>query len=71
MNQYSTESEYILAESEKTHPMEKPLANLGQDFTQVEVALEQLHRELGLVQDTLEKIRDSLLDLEQSVQEPQ
>ncbi len=71
MNPYLTTPEYILEESEKIVPMEKVPVSLGRDFLQVEADLAQLYLELSTLVDTSRKIRDSVLDLEQSLVDSQ
>ncbi len=67
MNQYKTEPEFILEQSERTLLTAKQLNSLN--LTQVLVELEGLSKELCRVHDTLGSIRDSTQVLAQSLQE--
>ncbi len=70
MNQYKTEPEFMVEESEKTLHMVNHLRNSSTillDGAVVELRL--LSKELSMSVDILEKIRDSVLVLEQSLEE--
>ncbi len=69
MNQYSTEPEYTVEESEKIPHMESKQDSSGQDYTAVEEDLHLLYHQLGISIDILGKIQDSLRVLGQSLRE--
>ncbi len=71
MNQYSTEPEYILAGLEKTRHTVSKLDSSGRDYLAVKADLALLFQELNISVDILGKIRDSVLELEQSLGEQQ
>ena len=65
------EPEYILEESEKMLPTEKPLDCTNLNYQQVKVDLVQLFQQLSMAIDILGKILDSVHVLEQSLGEQQ
>ncbi len=69
MNQYSTEPEFSVEELVKTPHMVKQLVSSARNYQEVEADLALLSVDLDSVFGILEKIRDSLLVLELSVQE--
>ncbi len=62
MNQYSTEPEYTVKESERIHLTESQPVNTAQRYHMVEVVAELalLSKELDMASDILGKIRDSV-----------
>ncbi len=71
MNQYKTEPEYILEQSEKMHLTEKQPGYLIRDYQEIKAELALLSQELNMSVDILGRIRDSVRVLELSVQELQ
>ncbi len=69
MNQYKTEPEFILEESEKIHPMVNKLDSLGRNYMAVQADLALLYQELSISTEVLEKIRDSVQVLALSLRE--
>ncbi len=69
MNQYSTESEFSVVESERIPPMESRQDSSDRRYTAVQADLALLFQELNISVDILGKIRDSVHVLEQSLQE--
>jgi len=68
MNQYSTEPEYTLEESEKIHLMGNKLDSSGRNYMAVRADLDLLYQELNISVDILGKIRDSVRVLELSLE---
>ncbi len=70
MNRYSTEPEFTLEQSEKIALMESQPVYLSRtSWDQVVVELRLLSKELNMSVDILGKIRDSVQDLERSVED--
>ncbi len=69
MNQSTGVPEYILEESEKTHPMEKQLACLIQGLLDQQVDLAVLSGELKSLAGMSTRIGDSMLSLRRLLQE--
>ncbi len=69
MNQYKTEPEFILEESERIHPMESKPVSFDRNYTAVQADLALLYQELNISVDILGRIRDSVLVLQLSVRE--
>ncbi len=67
MNPYSTVPEHILEELEKTALTENKPGYSIRDYNQVVADLAQLYQQLDMVTDILEKIRDSVAVLQQSL----
>ncbi len=70
MNRHDTVPEYIVEELQETHPMVNGPPPTNIDYLEVRAELALLSQELTRLGDTLERIRDSVLVLVQSVQEP-
>ncbi len=72
MNQYSTTPEYSVVQSEKMHHTVKAqLCASTVSYQEVEAELRLLYKELTMSVDILGRIRDSVLVLQLSLQEPE